>query len=482
MLSRRRCRGQNDSKPKTKYLNTSYRVWLIVATILFVFGSESLNAQTFVTEEEWPGGFHGLNVLAQGNDLEVMALADWQQVDLDQRAIMVVGDARNLRLNLAPMVESGVPVFIATETNALQFQRLGFAIDPTYIRPSRRAHYFGEPDCPVIDPDRDRRNVNHRVMNNVRYLIANRPSRMNPSGSDAGRSLDQFLSFPARDGRDKFGFLVDRQNRKMIVVSDSSLLNNQMLPLGSNAQFAQNVCQWLSQDGERRSLLMVVNGEVETPVDASMLAFMPPPPTSEEVLDAVKKLPREKLLEFANKVAQVAEDEDMINNFAEKFIDKQSDRKIARFYIFLVFGAALLFGIATYLWQKKLLRKTASDVTSHRQKLFAKRKTINAAAERQLAATVVLNAFCLEIANRRLETWPMFPQGLTVGTDPEAMRVLNEMADANHALRTSNQMYWTSQRLDEFVKSVEQWRVYFDQHNIEPIEYAEELVVEARPV
>jgi hypothetical protein len=81
-----------------------------------------------------------------------------------------------------------------------------------------------------------------------------------------------------------------------------------MLFKGDNLLLAENILTWLSDDFRRKNVLLVIQGRVVSPIDESDLEIQTPVPTREEVLAALKNLPADKMLEFANSVAAVSED------------------------------------------------------------------------------------------------------------------------------------------------------------------------------
>ena len=411
-----------------------------------------------ITEKVWKQGFHGFRLIAEGAGLKFNDTKQWLESNEDDRALVVIGDLKDLPLNLHQIQREGIPILIVSENQDIQsLSRFGVRIihSPVRIRNSRDRYRWE--DCPQLYPGRYRRSSRHQLFENVESLVTNRPGYFVANSSDVQRLL--FLPMMSTDPFPRTlvaTFDAGPRQGRLAMVADTTMFTNQMLLIEDNAVFAENLFQWISEN-DRSELLMLVDGRVQRSVDPSAIQILPPAPTREEVLNALKNLPPEAMLEFGNSIAQVAEDENMLNEFLAKTSDKFNQKKVNRFLIFLAFGMVAVFGLVTYFWQKKLLRKTASDVAYSRQRQFSKRKRIMVARDRQQAASLLLNSFCLEAAHRRLNDWPMFPQGLELGDDEEALQMINEMTDAHQAVRSENELYWTPDRLAKLDQQVQSW-------------------------
>ena len=156
---------------------------------------------------------------------------------------------------------------------------------------------------------------------------------------------------------------------------------------------------------------------------------------------------------------QLSEDENILNDVAHKYTDGLQDGQVLRLIIFALFISCLAFGLVTYFWQRRIRRRTSSVVTGRRQQRSTKREGTSEAAERQAAASLLLNAFCLEVAKRRLADWPEFPTPI-VSQDSNnlAQQATNEMADTYWKLRTKPKSYWTKETLVDLELATNHWR------------------------
>lgn len=449
---------------------------LVLGAILALFvclSATRVESQEVLTMDQWKQGFHGFNILAQGNDFEVVDLDVWNRIPEDAKSMVVLGDLNRLPFDLESLADRGVSMLIASDQDSQVLNSMGVQISSWSPTPVFENDYYRLVDCPRIRP-RLSRGIpwQHPLFDEVEYVIANQPGSL--VSTQRRPKLLPIANHP-RSGSGQvettFGCVSSKwSGQSVICLADDSFLNNQMLSLGYNARFAQNIVLWLSQKGQRKKLLIMVDGVPMTPTDPMELAVLPPPPTRKEVLDAlesVKDLPFWTMMgamrDFGNLISKDVQESNMVNEFIHKTTDNISDRNLSRLLILISFVSILMTGLVAYIWQRKLLRKTASDVATKRQKMFSERKTLAGFQDRQLAASMILNAFCLDLSNRRLDDWPMFPQGLDVGNEPEAVAVINEISDFHQSFRSQGAKFWTTKRLMELESASIQWRRYFVQ-------------------
>lgn len=432
---------------------------LASSTLICSTLASSAVAQDMVTMGEWKTGFQGYNILAQGNQMEIASLAQWRDAPAANRAVIMIGNIDKPPINFDVVAKQGIPILVASDqASGNVLADYGVFVQSSFRPPSNKNNFFKFPDCPRIRAHRLRDGRFHSLFNNVRNVITNRPGQVFVN-SATGASTEVIAYHPSENSRRQAFATVSASSQiKLACLADDSMFNNQMIALGTNGQFAQNTIMWLRENGQRNQLLFIVNNEVMKASDPDQLMILPPPPTREQVLNTLKNLPPEVLLEYGNEVARSIEDSNLINDFLYGAVDKVSERSMTRFWILFSFAAMTMFCMVTYIWQKKLLRKTASDVSLRRQKVFAGRQKIHAATDRQVAASMILNAFCLDVANRRLDDWPMFPQGLETGQSAESSLMINAMSDFHQALRSQPAKHWTPQRLVELEASVNDWR------------------------
>ena len=414
-------------------------------------------SQSIAPPEDWPFGYHGFNLLMQESGVDLIDLETWSETPAAERCLISL-QATELKLS-RKITLAGAPVFMGcSSSRATRFRISGRLSD---VASSGESDFYVTRDCPIVQPA-----SGHPIFAGVERLICNRPGYIPESLVNSRFVGYEVVRYPpvVPLGR-RHAFAVVSPQTKFACVADDLLFTNQMLFKGDNLLFAKNVIGWLTEDFKRKKVLFVVDSQVQSPVDPSDLAFDPnsqlPVPTREEVLDALQQLPIDKMAEFGNSVAANAEDESLLNDLAHKVTDSLRPKEVMRILLLAAFATCCLFGLVAYFWQKKLLRKTASTIASKRQRYASNRVASVAQSERQAAASMLLNAFCLDVADRRLSDWSAFPQGLRLDNEEESNRITHEMADAFRELKTKPKSHWNKKRLLELEVLTIQWREYF---------------------
>lgn len=417
--------------------------------------------QQVIKSDQWPFGHEGLNLLIQETGIEICNFGQWNSLPREQKFMLILdhpGWAPSLR---------NVPALITSDSRSASGLVFRSIPERAMFGGNSRQEYFDSPDCPIVRPDSD-----HPVFAGVDRIICNRPGYLVRTSSNILPSDTQYYPLVDRRGNARRFSVIDAQ-KKLIAVADRNLFTNQMLFKGDNLLFAENILTWLSDDFRRKNVLLIIKGRVISPIDESDLEIQTPIPTREEVLKALKNLPADKMLEFANSVAAVTEDEQLLNDMAHKLTDGLRPKALNRLLLLVLFASCCLFGLITYFWQRKILRKTSSDIAGKRRRTFTNKASSTAGLERQAAASMILNAFCLDVANRRLADWAEFPAPLDSSHQLVAKRATHEMADAFWSLKTKPNSYWTPERLLELETAALRWRELIQQMDT-PIDLAED--------
>ncbi len=441
-----------------------------------------------LSEREWKLGYHGFNIVSNGVGLEHDTdVKTWKRRPASQTVLVVLGDVSNPPTNLEHYYNNGGAVFVASDQDSLAtLVPMGIIISPVSIGEmaskyrgvivdrDKSIFFGGLSECPIVSRLID----SHPVFKRANEVIGNRVAKLNIFGENKAKAI-AFLPRIEKGRSGTFVCVNENENGgRLVCMGDQSVLSNQMLMHGDNAVFAQDAMLWLSgfkETSKARKHVLVWNGNkaLQT-VDIAGVDVELPPPTSKEVLDALKSLPPSALIDFGNTVIAKVEDEDMVNDLVHRVMDNQSDKNIDRFWILLSFGLISLFALTTYVWQKKLLRFTASDVAAKRSAAADKVRKNNEAFERQMAVEVLLDTFCVEVANRRYYDCPAFPNELVAagvyGKENEINRMFNSMKKVNQLYNTKASKYWTKQRLLDLESEIEKWKSFFpaDQFDSQP--------------
>ena len=440
-----------------------WRQVAILVALACLMGAVPESTVGQLTREAWKRGYHGFNMLIQGNELKICDKREWLDAPAYDRLLILLGDIQDLPVDLEDSARQGATIFVGTDRmdHGSVLKPFGFRVQDGFFHSDGDNYVHAA--CPKIEPTYDRRRQKHPIFQNVRYVVANQPGTIVPYSNV--RSLARLKTIATFGGN--FGIVQNNlpfalatpsdSRFRAAFFSDSTFLNNQMLPKGNNALCAKNILDWLSE-GRPKSVLLIINNQVQPVVDPASMVLLPPPPTEQEVLNTLKDLPPQAWLEFGNTVVQAAEDNNLANEFLQKVSEEITYKQAFRAVLLALFFGMVIFGLSTYAWQKKLMRKTSSVVAEQRAHLFSSQQRSRLAAERQVAASLILGAFCLDLTNRRLEHWGMFPQGLNIGDDNQAKSILIEMADYHQALRNHPPTYWTPHRLRSLESDSLKWR------------------------
>jgi len=414
------------------------------------------------TTEEWAFGYEAFNLLLQESDIKICGFREWNKIPDDEKFAIHINHNTNYQRSPAM---TGVPALVMNANG----RGLKVQFRPTLglVKGEPSVDYYSSPDCPIVRPD-----STHEVFLGVQAIVCNTPGYISRKSRQASYVDEQFYPstvMPNRRGLGPdevytraFSILTEEPDRR-IWVADPVLFTNQMVFKADNLRFADNTIGWLSDDYRRKNVLLLIAGRPQPAVDPNDLDILTPIPTHDEVFELLEQMRKKPqgIAGFANSFVQKGEDENLLNEMAHKYTDDLKDGEVSRIILFAIFTCCCAVGLATYFWQRRILRKTASATTSRRKRNFANRNTDTGASERQAAASMLLNSFCLDTANRRLADWPEFPTPIISGSvknESHAVRATNEMADAYWRLRTKPKKYWTKQMLIELERDTNIWR------------------------
>lgn len=438
---------------------SSKQILLSMFVVFFVFTSNVFAQlgldKKRIAEAQWSRGFHGLNMIAEGNELERINIPLYQVSDPADVLLVVFGSFKNLRLDVNEHVRRGGAALLASDSTDDEKRYAGFRFGKLNSYPTEESDAFGGMlDCPLVSDFQD-----HPIVEGVSKIATNRPGYIRANR----QTLVGRLPSPYRDAGTS-SFVAANENRiggRVVAVGDQSIFTNQMMMFRDNDLFTDQTIKWLKNDRATK-MLILVNGAEYSPLDPSEVVIDLPPPTKEEVFTALKNLPPSAMLDFANSVATVVEDEDMVNDFVHDTMDKIPERSLNRFYIFLLFGVACLSFVVAFLFQGKLQRQTASQIAFKRSSQEQAELKVIQARERQQAAHMLLDKFCMDLAGTRFSDWPSFPTGLDVDDDRESKNLFKSMTKMSVLYKSRPFDFWSRKKLGQLEKQVGKWREYFD--------------------
>jgi len=445
----------------------------VICLLVAVLFPASLFAQEKVSESEWKRGYHGFNMICEGVGLQHVTVDQAYAVPQNELVVVLFGDIRRIPILLENVISNGGSVLAATDSSSgAQVRTSGISFRPNRSYRTRQVDSFADYiDCPVVSDIRS-----HIITQGISEIATNRPGALVSSLN----SRLAYLPYEGTTQKNKafIAAMEYRRGGRIVGVADQSVFSNQMIIYRDNALFADQTIRWLKRKKQKYVLVISDGKEYSSHVPSDVVLDMPAP-TSKEIVDAIKNLPPAALVEFANSVATVVEDDDLVNDFLHDKIDNVSDGKLNRFFIFLMFSVVCLSFIAAFLFQKKLLRHTGSEVESEKSRRAQQQQRHIQARERQWAAHVLLDSFCVDIANRHFNDWSAFPLGLELGDDREAKSIFKELTKASNLYKTKQSSYWSRNRLRQLERDTIRWRAWISEKGIVPsvevVESANEL-------
>ena len=470
--------------------------WLTAQSVENESADDRFASKLNISEAQWKRGFHGFNLICMGVDLDHQTLTRWRRIPAKDKVLVMMGNlnANLLRRNPIDLdfyLNNGGSVLIASDSPHTLFPEFFGAGVPVSRALGRRGIQFVTSagvmaekledsfagqfhDCPVVT----KIETPIPLLAGVDSLVTNRPGVIQVGANTQWKGLAYLPPLHPVVNRlvdSRFGnlFSIAGENAsggKLVCFADHSMFTNQMLMHGDNARAAKQCLEWLSGE-DRKKVLVLVDGVAQPEVNPADLNVELPQPTSEEVVDALKDLPPSAMLDFGNAVLGVVEEENMINEFINAQMDSFRPQQIRRFWIFVMFAIACLFAVITYTWQKKLRRRTISDIANikalENRKAAKRLKKLEsnqskACFERQMAVLAMLDSFCLDFTNRRFEGLPSFPEGVSVGDDEHGVGIKSAMKMIGSDYRSQPRDFWNEKRLLAVEGAVAHWRAYFE--------------------
>jgi len=426
-------------------------------------GARGIYDEQGIYEEDWKVAYHGFNLVIQQLDFQVVRDRQrWFTRPARQRLAIVLGPIPDW-LDVVGLVQQGGNVLVASDADESGKLR------PVRVGLSRRLRLVADPedalaghaDCPIIRDLDD----SHPVTTGLSAVVANVPGHVYSRRSGSRRFNNTTLArFPRlNNGAIGVRFAVASHHDsggRMLLVADQSMFSNQMLLQGDNARFLIQSLNWLSADRENSSALrrpvaalVVINGRVAQSLDMSEMHVVLPPPTKEQVLQALEQMPPDLLLEFGNAAASIIGDEGIANEFVAQWVGDLSARHYLRI---LVIALSVLMGcIAIWFLFTNRLDEDADDPQVLDSRRYRKSR---AAAERRLAAARLLDDFSMRHFNRPLTTWEQFDREVQTSNDcewtPQSIRQLDRW---RRQVTRGPARTWTKSRLRRLAAYLESW-------------------------
>ena len=449
----------------------------IAILVLSLLSSVSFGQESKVSKSEWKRGYQGFKLLCQTQNLEVVAPNEAGE-QLDRVIIVCLGNQtpRDTGVIYRSFRDQRANLLIATDrplNQSSSFRDLGvlFSSNSGLETASSADAYKSNRKCAIVSDF----SKLHPITEDLNEIVTNKPGYLFLDRANNRFSCDVIGELPRmlhpRFETKKRGFLATAENkgqRKALFIADHSIFSNQMIILGDNAKFCLRALDWLSEGGKRDKILIIENGVALNPKHPDDIDINIPPPTPNQLWDALKNLPPEKLREVMNSVAAEAEDRDHINQIVPVVIGLPESQQRSQ-AILLILATIFLVGLGLFYFmgrtsppipfRKKLVAGRAETSTTNRK---ATREKL--ANDRRIAAQEIVNQFFQEFAGLstsqiadsidKVEVYdPNDPSG---GRDA-SKRLRTGMRSILRQLRTTKPSKWKKKHLDSVAQNVGYW-------------------------
>ena len=209
-------------------------------------------------------GLDGFRLMLQQQSLEATQTKIGTALEsADETVAVILGDLRTvtrIQGQLRNFVDNGGALLIASDLRKMDVPRTPICGAWVQATPRLAGEDIGKygfqnnlRDCPIAT-EFDRR-LYPELFEGVKSIVTNRPGEVEIVGD-----VREIAWLPTVDHPP---IMVTYETKgRMLLVSDHSIFINEMLVHGDNARFANNAIRWLSEDGKRRRLILINDGQV----------------------------------------------------------------------------------------------------------------------------------------------------------------------------------------------------------------------------
>lgn len=431
-------------------------IWILS---LLISGSIAQGQQT-VPQEEWGAGFQGFVTIAASRSLTFSKDPADENLDKTTALLVLMGSSGQPVVDIAQWLADGGSVLVAidqSDSETLRDFGLRFIGGDWRARSSLDA-YPNYSDCPLIRTfDRS-----HPITNGVRTVVSNQPAilaRNQGRFSNDVTVIAQFPQLAQRRSGQTFAVVYEHASGgRLLAVADPSIFCNQMLALGGNARFTLQAIEWLREEN-RTNLFMFIDGQYSTPAGLDQTQIQLPPPTKEEVLEALRNLPADKLIEFGNTVATMVEDEGLVNEFLQTVSQDAPDllfRQLLITAVTVVIAFCLWFN---YFSRDTILESLNPDRSNAGAPITRKQRRELAIQQRLWAARTLLERFLIQVTGEGLRNSEKRISAIHLdSTDRnDASKTRRELKRAIRAIEKRKPAWWKRRRLLRLESRVVNW-------------------------
>ena len=417
-----------------------------------------------VSETEWKRGFHGFAMLCRAEGITVETdprlLYRGRQDDL---IVVVFGGAPGLAVNLQGIVDRGGSVLVAADDGATMStvtNQMGirFHAGPINVT-NEEDRYQNYRDCFRVG----RLHVAHPISKDVSQLIANRAGVLSISRrASIFNSSNRWMSLARTPEARAPSFSVNKiqafefmaalqsSSGRALAIADHSVFTNQMLGCGDNARLAAQTVAWLA-DGKRTKVIILVDRDIVSPSDPTLVDIEIPPPTPEQVREALASLPPEQFREVVNTAIAIVEDEGILDDVLGEFFQKLPRHLYNRV---IIIGASLT--LAFFAIMRAVSFRGTLEIDANGDEIpGARSQRVVDRDERHHVAMQMLDRFRVDVTGSAKTSWEDFVRCIRIVGNPiEATHLRREL----ESYRGRKPSQWSVYRLEELKSQLDHWR------------------------
>ena len=439
---------------------------LLMVLFSVAVSSSRCLAQTDISESDWKRGFHGFAMLCRAEGMAVVT--DQRYLDRtrqDDLLVVAFGGTPGLPLRLQTILDRGGAVLVAADdgrSSALLTADLGIVLGRGPLEVADSEFWYQDfSDCfRVVAID-----STHPVSEEIKEIVANRAGYLlNRRRANLFLQIGRWRTLattpraraPGAGSRGTLAYdfmaaIATTSGGRGLAIADHSGFTNQMLACGDNARLAAQAVAWLA-DGRRDKVMILIDSDIASPIDPTLVDINIPPLTPQQVRDALAGLPPDVFRAVVNDVTAVIEDEGILNDVVGDFF-----QELPRFIYNRILILAVSLGLAFFAVVFAVSSRGSAHVQADGDEIpGAKSRRVVNRAERRGVALQMLDRFRVDVTGRATSSWDEFIAAIHVIGSPIEEAHLRRALESYRKRRPS---YWSRARLEELKSQLDHWRL-----------------------
>lgn len=428
------------------------------------------NTQPQIDDAKWARSYNGFALICRSLGLEPQPeLSRWKRRAAGESILVIFGNPsriRRLGIDVNQFIRDGGAVLVASD-GGQPYPPLFPEKEVSFVRGSFKTKFSqdwfnGFEDCPVVS-----KFDQHPVVAGINGIATNGCGGIRVFN----RQWQGIATMPERPNTARrYQFLVASSvdsKKRILLSADQSVFTNQMLFHMDNARLALQAMNWL-KDGKRTNLLMLVDGKETNPENPQAVDVDFPPPTPDQVWDAIQNLPPDVLLAFGNEIATLVEDENLANEMMSMVFEDVSDTHMVRGSLFFV--TLLLAGFVFYRYMgsestvQEALGTDTQEIAKPGQGWLSKRR--KAAGDRHVVAKELVTRFYNKVTGGKHDHYLAFPADLAFVNCENQDELVRGLKQTAKLLKWRTRRWWNQERLLGLRAQLDYWEHLYENNQL----------------